>query len=191
MYYPGLADPEKVFIVMARDLFSPIVTGILLTAILAAIMSTADSQLLVSASAVSSDLYLKTLHTKASDRSTLWVSRFTVIAVSLAAVAIVFVENPEPNSLLGRINASVFSLVAFAWAGFGAAFGPLVLFSLYWQRTTLRGAVAGIVSGGVTALVWRINSGGIFDLYELVPGFIASVIAIVLISLVTKRQARD
>ncbi len=184
--YPNLSDPETVFIVLIQNLFPPIITGILLTAILSAIMSTADSQLLVASSSAASDLYRDTFRTNASERSTLWVSRATVIFVSVIAALIVCIENPDPNTLLGKINTSVFKLVAFAWAGFGAAFGPILLASLFWRRTTKAAAVLGICVGAVTAFIWRINDGGIFDVYELVPGFILSAAAIFIASIVVK-----
>ena len=183
---PSLADPESVFMVMVQDLFPPIITGIFLTAILAAIMSTADSQLLVTSSAVSSDLYAGLINKKAEPKKVLWISRITVIIVSIIAALLVSVENPTPGTLMAQINESVFKLVAFAWAGFGAAFGPIVLFSLFWKRTTKEGALCGIIAGGVTACIWWLKSGGIFDVYEIVPGFIVSALVIVIVSLCTK-----
>jgi len=184
--YPNLGDGETVFIKMVEDLFPAVITGILLTAILAAIMSTADSQLLVTSSAVSSDLYKGFIKKNASERSVLWISRITVIAVSVIAALLVCVENPTEGTIMFKINESVFKLVSFAWAGFGASFGPCVLFSLFWRRTTKWGALWGIVSGGVTALVWWLLDGGIFDIYEIVPGFIISTVVIVVVSLLTK-----
>ncbi len=188
--FPNLEDPETIFIHLTQNLFPPLITGILITAILSALMSTADSQLLVASSAASSDLFRDTFHPNASERSTLWVSRLTVVAISLAAVGIVFVENPAPESLLGRLNASVFQLVAFAWAGFGAAFGPVILLSLYWKRLTAFGAIAGIIGGGGTAFVWRFFSGGIFDIYEIIPGILVSTMAILLVSLLSPANHR-
>ena len=186
LLYPNLGDSETVFIEMVMDLFPAVITGVLLTAILAAIMSTADSQLLVTSSAVSSDLFKGIFKKNASEKSALWVSRITVIVVSIIAALLVCVENPEEGTLLANINASVFKLVAFAWAGFGAAFGPIVLFSLFWKRTTKWGALFGIISGGVTAFVWWILKGGIFDIYEIVPGFLVSSLVIIVVSLLTK-----
>lgn len=183
---PGLADPESVFMSMVQQLFPAVISGILLTAILAAIMSTADSQLLVTSSAVSSDIYAGMINKKATPKQTLWVSRITVIVISIIAALLVCVENPEPGTLLAKINSSVFDLVSFAWAGFGAAFGPIVLFSLFWKKTTKPAALWGIISGGVTAAFWWTMSGGIFDIYEIIPGFIISSLVIVIISLFTK-----
>ncbi|MBR6408187.1 MAG: sodium/proline symporter PutP [Clostridia bacterium] len=184
--YPGLADSETVFITMVQDLFSPVITGVLLSAILAAIMSTADSQLLVTSSAVSNDLYKGLFKKDASDKKVLWVSRVAVIIVSVIAALLVCVENPAEGSILAKINESVFKLVAFAWAGFGAAFGPLVLFSLFWKRTTKAGALCGMIAGGVSAFIWWYLEGGIFDIYEILPGFVISCIVIVVVSLITK-----
>ena len=186
LLYPDLADPEQVFITMVDKLFPPVITGILLTAILAAIMSTADSQLLVASSAVSSDLYGGLINKKAKPKTLLWISRITVIVISIIAALLVSVENPVEGTIMYKINESVFQLVAFAWAGFGAAFGPIVLFSLFWRRTTKQGALWGIISGGVTACIWWLNSGGIFDIYEIVPGFLVSSIVIIVVSLLTK-----
>ncbi len=183
---PGLSDPESVFIDMSTSLYPAVIAGIMLTAILAAIMSTADSQLLVTSSSVANDLYKGLIDKKASDKSILWLNRIAVIVVSILAAALVFVENPEEGTVLARITESVFKLVSFAWAGFGAAFGPAVLFSLFWRKTTKWGVLAGILSGGITACVWWLATGGIFDLYEIIPGFIVSGIAIVVVSLFTK-----
>ncbi len=165
-------EAETIFMVLVDKLSHPLVGGIILAAVLAAIMSTADSQLLVASSALTEDLYRVIIRPQARDRELVWVSRGTVIGV--AAIACLMALNPE---------SSVLDLVSYAWAGFGAAFGPLVLISLYWKRMTYNGAVAGIVGGGLTVLVWKHFSGGIFDLYEMVPGFVVSVLFIVVISL--------
>ena len=169
------SDSEKVFIKLSLLLFDPVVAGALLAAILAAIMSTASAQLLVSASALSEDFYKAFLRPAASPRELMWVGRGAVLAVSGVACWLAF----KPDS-------KVLDLVAHAWAGFGAAFGPTILLSLYWRRMTRDGALAGIVVGGIIVVVWRKLSGGIFDLYELVPGFAFSMAAIVLVSLLGK-----
>jgi len=148
---------------------------LLLTAILAAIMSTASSQLLVSASSVSKDLYATLFKRNQDGRDLVWISRITVAVVTGIAILIAL----DPSS-------SVFGLVSCAWGGFGAAFGPLILFSLFWRRMTLPGAIAGMVVGGVVDIFWFLNTGGIFDIYEIIPGFIASSIAIIGVSLLTK-----
>ncbi|MCF7849511.1 MAG: sodium/proline symporter PutP, partial [Kiritimatiellales bacterium] len=153
-------DAEKIFMIPVAQLSHPIIGGILLAAVLAAIMSTADSQLLVTSSALTEDLYRVMIRPKASEKELVWVSRSMVVAV--AAIACVIALKP---------GSSVLDLVAYAWAGFGATFGPLIIISLYWKRMTRNGAVAGVIGGGITVLVWRHLSGGMFDLYEIVPGF--------------------
>ncbi|MBE5940652.1 MAG: sodium/proline symporter PutP [Lachnospiraceae bacterium] len=190
--YPGLADSETVFIRMVQDLFPAVLTGVFLTAILAAIMSSADSQLLVTSSAVSNDicgLLTKKMDEKKRDKTLMWIGRITVVVVSIIAALLVSVENPTEGTIIYKINESVFKLVSFAWAGFGASFGPIVLFALFWKRTTIFGAIAGIISGGLTACIWWLLEGGIFDVYEIVPGFIISGIVIVVVSLLTKPNA--
>ncbi len=172
-YFNGqLQDPEKVFIYLVRHLMHPVIAGICLAGVLAAIMSTADSQLLVSASALTEDFYRGILRPQAGQRELVWVGRLTVVVVSL--IAAWFAR--DPKSL-------VLDLVAYAWAGFGAAFGPVLIFSLFWKRMTAAGALCGILSGGITVIIWKELSGGIFDLYELLPGFLASCLAITLTSL--------
>ncbi len=163
---------ENVFMVLVESMFNPWVAGVLLAAILAAIMSTADSQLLVTASTLSQDLYRPFIKPQASQRELVWVGRLTVIAVALMAYLIAL--NP---------NNKVLDLVSYAWAGFGSAFGPAILFSLFYRRMTRKGAIAGIFTGGVVALVWQQLSGGLFDLYEIVPGFILASLAIVVVSI--------
>lgn len=166
-----LQDSEKIFIVLSQLLFNPWIAGFLLAAILAAIMSTIDSQLLVSSSVLTRDIYHAILRKEASDFELVWVGRGTVIAIALIA----WYLSTDRNS-------SVLSLVAYAWAGFGAAFGPLVILSLYSRRVTQRGALAGMVAGSLTVIVWKQLEGGLFDLYELLPGFIAAWSAILLFS---------
>ncbi|MCF7818689.1 MAG: sodium/proline symporter PutP [Kiritimatiellales bacterium] len=167
------ADAEKVFMILVGKLAHPVLGGILLAAVLAAIMSTADSQLLVTSSALTEDLYRVIIRPHASEKELVWVSRGTVIGVAAIACAIAL-----------KPDRSVLDLVAYAWAGFGATFGPLVLLSLYWKRMTRNGAIAGIVGGGATVLIWKQLTGGLFDLYEIIPGFAASVLLIVLFSLI-------
>lgn len=164
------ADAERVFIVMAETLSTPFITGLIWSAILAAIMSTASAQLLVTASAVSKDLYQPFLRQQASEKELIFVSRLTVLII--AACSIYLASDP---------NSYIFAIVSYAWAGFGACFGPAVLLSLYWKRMTLKGAYAGIIVGGITVLIWKQFAW--FDLYELVPGFLLSVAAIVFVSL--------
>ena len=175
-----LDDPEAIFMLMVNTLFHPVIAGILLAAILAAIMSTADSQLLVCSTAVAEDFYRNMLRPNASTAELLIVGRIAVVGI--AVLATVLALNPD---------SSVLEMVAYAWAGFGAAFGPALLFSLYWKRMNGLGALSGIVVGGVTVVIWRSMSGGIFEVYEIIPGFIAASIAIVMFSLIGKAPSEE
>lgn len=170
------ADSEKVFIKLVGLLFHPAIAGICLAAILAAVMSTADSQLLVASSALTEDLYKGIFRKTAPTAELMWVGRLTVILI--ACIAFLLALNPESK---------VLDLVAYAWAGFGAAFGPTLLLSLYWKRMNRMGALAGILAGGITVVIWKQLSGGIFDLYEIIPGFILSTLAILLFSLLGRK----
>ncbi|MBR6469619.1 MAG: sodium/proline symporter PutP [Lachnospiraceae bacterium] len=188
----GTASSESVFIEMIKKMFIedfriPFIAGIFLCAILAAIMSTADSQLLVTASAVAEDLYKGIFKKDADELSVLKLSRVTVVIVAMLAIAIAW--NPD---------SSVMALVSDAWAGFGAAFGPLVLMSLFWKRTNLSGAFAGIVSGAAVVILWDYiplmagsTLGSVTGLYSLVPGFIISLVLIVVVSLMTPAPGKD
>jgi sodium/proline symporter len=175
-----LADSEKVFILLVESLFHPVIAGICLAAILSAIMSTADSQLLVAASALTEDFYKALLRKDASQKELVWLGRLTVVFVAVVACAMAM--NPGNK---------VLDLVSYAWAGFGASFGPLILFSLFWRRTNRTGALAGILSGGLMVIVWKQLSGGIFDVYEIVPGFLVSSLAIILFSLLGLKPSED
>lgn len=167
---PG-PEAETVFLVMSRSLFSPFMAGIIWSAVLAAIMSTSSAQLLVTASVVSNDLYHKVFRKQASDKELVMVSRATVMLVAI--IAIVLALNP---------NSYILQIVAYAWAGFGAAFGPSILLSLYWRRMTLKGCFAGILSGGLTVIIWK-EFFAYTGLYEIVPGFIIGLLAIIIVSL--------
>ncbi|AEF55790.1 sodium/proline symporter PutP [Marinomonas posidonica] len=167
-----LDDPEKIFMILVNAIFHPVVAGILLAAILAAIMSTADSQLLVSSSALAEDFYKQLFNREATQQQIVMVGRFAVVAISI--IALILALNPE---------SSVLGLVSYAWAGFGAAFGPAIILSLFWRKMNRNGALAGIVIGGVTVVVWKQLSGGLFDVYEIVPGFILATSAIFIVSL--------
>ena len=167
-------DAEKIFMVLVGLLFPGLLAGVFLAAILAAIMSTADSQLLVTTSAFTEDFYRTFLRKNAGDTELVWVSRLTVVAVALAALLMAFVSEKL-----------VFAIVAYAWAGFGATFGPVLLGSLFWRRMTWQGALCGMVTGGLTVLVWGQIDGGIFELYEIVPGFVLSTLTIMAVSLLT------
>lgn len=174
-----LEDPETIFIVLAELLFHPLVTGFLFAALLAAIMSTVSSQLLVSSSSLTEDFYKVFFRREASDQELVNVGR---ISVALVGIVAILIASNQDSSVLG--------LVSNAWAGFGAAFGPLMIFSLTWKRMTGAGAVAGLIVGAGTVALW-IYSGLSQSfmgegLYEIIPGFVASAIAIVVVSLLTK-----
>jgi len=171
------ADTEKIFIIIVQAFLHPIPAGVCLAAILAAIMSTADSQLLVSSSVLAEDFYKDLLRKNASQGELIWAGRLAVVVIACCAAIL----SMNPGSM-------VLELVAYAWAGFGAAFGPTLLMSLFWKNMTRNGALAGIIVGGLTVMVWKPLEGGIFDLYELVPGFVLSLAAIILCSLTGKKQ---
>ncbi len=175
-----LDNPETIFIEFTQVLFNPWVSGFLLAAILSAIMSTIDSQLLVSSSAVAEDFYKAILRKNASQTELVWVGRIAVLAIALLAILLAY--NPD---------SSVLNLVSYAWAGFGAAFGPVIILSLFWKRMTRNGALAGIITGAVVVILWAQLSGGLFDLYELIPGFILAWIAIMVFSFVGKEPGAE
>ena len=175
-----LGDGETIFMVLVNALFHPVVAGILLAAILAAIMSTADSQLLVSSSALAEDFYKAIIRKDADQKEVLLVARLAVVLIALVALALAM----SPDS-------SVLGLVSYAWAGFGAAFGPALILSLYWKRMNRNGALAGIIVGGVTVVLWKQVSGGIFDLYEIVPGMLFAFIAIIGVSLMSSEPEAE
>lgn len=171
------ADAEKVFIYMSVEFLPPILAGICLSAILAAVMSTASAQLLVSASAFAEDFYKGLFRKNASRAELLWTGRLAVLGIAL--VALWLARDPESR---------VLELVAWAWAGFGAAFGPTVILSLYWPTMNRAGALAGVIVGSVTTIVWPMLRGmaPLFDLYELVPGFVLSMLAIIIATHLTR-----
>lgn len=172
-------DPETIFIILSQILFHPLVAGFLLAAILAAIMSTISSQLLVSSSSLTEDFYKTFLRKDASQTELVAVGRISVLVVSLVAIGLAFDR-----------SSNILSLVGNAWAGFGAAFGPIILLSLYWRGLTRNGALAGMIVGAVTVLFWlyapiEINGKSLSDiLYEIVPGFVFSGIAAIVVSVV-------
>src|SRR5699024_2167682 len=171
-----LDDPEKIFIAFSQILFNPIVAGLLLAAILSAIMSTIDSQLLVSSSAVAEDFYKGFFRRNATNKELVWTGRIATVVIALIAALIAM--NPE---------STVLELVSYAWAGFGASFGPIILLALFWKGVTRNGALVGIIIGAVTVIVWGdFLSGGIFDLYEILPGFAFNLIATIIVSLLGK-----
>lgn len=167
-------DPETIFIVMGQILFHPFVAGIMLAAILAAIMSTISSQLIVTSSALVEDIYKALFNKNASDKHYVATGRIAVLIVSI--VAAILAWNPD---------SSILDLVGFAWAGFGAAFGPIILLSLYWRKLTNVGALSGMVAGAAVAFVWGKVESLSSMLYEIVPGFIVCLIVAYVISLIT------
>ncbi|MGE5703899.1 MAG: sodium/proline symporter PutP [Clostridia bacterium] len=180
-HYPTkLTDPETVFIELGKILFHPIITGFLLSAILAAIMSTISSQLLVTSSSLTEDMYRTFFRRSASDRELVFVGRLSVLLVSLVA-------------LLISLNKSdtILALVGYAWAGFGASFGPVILLSLYWKRMTRWGALAGMIAGALTVILWTRFPLLKETLYEMVPGFAASLLAILIVSMLTAAPSAE
>ncbi|MDO4928717.1 MAG: sodium/proline symporter PutP [Corynebacterium sp.] len=169
-----LANPESVFISLGQLLFHPAIAGFMLAAILAAIMSTISSQLLVTSSAVVEDIYRAFSKRDLAAKDGVLLSRLVVAGISIVAAILAW---NRTDTILG--------LVAFAWAGFGAAFGPIVILSLYWRKLTVPAALSGMIVGAVTVGVWSSLSGGIFDVYEILPGFIFNLIVAVAVSLVT------
>ncbi len=170
-----LADPEAIFLTLGQIVFHPLFAGFLLAAVLAAIMSTIASQLIVTSSALTEDLYKVLFRRNATDKEYVFFGRMAVLAVALIAAYLAFEQN---DTILG--------LVAYAWAGFGAAFGPTIILSLYWKRMTSWGAMAGMIAGAITVIIWK-NVGLGETLYEIVPGFIINLILLIIVSLITYR----
>ncbi|MBY6036864.1 sodium/proline symporter PutP [Fictibacillus nanhaiensis] len=170
---------ETVFILLSEVLFHPIITGFLLAAILAAVMSTISSQLLVTSSALTEDFYKAFVKRSASDKELVFIGRMAVLVVSVIAFTLAL--NPSETIL---------NLVGYAWAGFGAAFGPVVILSLYWKRMTKWAAFAGIVIGACTVIVWEMIP-AFADVYEIIPGFIACTLTIIVVSLFTKEPGEE
>lgn len=176
-----LADEEKIFIAFSQILFDPIIAGILLAAILSAIMSTIDSQLLVSSSAVAEDFYKAFLRKNATQKELVWIGRIAVATIALIATL-----------LATDRDSSVLELVSYAWAGFGGAFGPILILALFWKGITRNGALAGIIVGALTVIIWGgFLSGGIFELYEIIPAFILNLIVAVVISLLGTKPSSE
>ncbi|MGF1735560.1 sodium/proline symporter PutP [Photobacterium satsumensis] len=176
----NLDDGERIFMLLVNSMFHPVIAGILLAAILAAIMSTADSQLLVSSSALAEDFYKQVFRPQATSEEIVTVGRVAVIVLSI--IALMLAMNPD---------STVLGLVSYAWAGFGAAFGPALLLSLFWKEMNRNGALAGIIIGALTVVIWKQLTGGIFDLYEIVPGFIFATITIVVVSKMTGGASKE
>ena len=170
-------------VMSSHGVFFAIIAGIIMAGILAATMSTADSQLLAAASSVSQDIAVEFLGVRLSGKKSLLVARLTVIGIAL--VGLLLAWNP---------NSSVFRVVSFAWAGFGAAFGPVMLLSLFWKRSNRAGATAGMITGGAMVFIWKYGlapMGGAFAIYELLPAFIAALAADVIVSLLTPAPGAD
>lgn len=182
------SDTETIIIHIANFLsthgiFPALMAGLILAGILASTMSTADSQLLAASSSVSENLLQETFHFKLSEKQSMLAARATVIIIAILGVIIA--RNPD---------SSVFGIVSFAWAGFGASFGPIMICSLFWKRTTLQGAVCGMVAGGVMVFVWKYlikPMGGVFGIYELLPAFLVGIGVIFIVSLLTKEPSHE
>ncbi len=174
---------ENIFILMSTSFLPPIIAGFVMAGILAATISSSDSYLLIAASSVAKNIYQGVCKKNATDKQVMWVTRITLAVIALIAIFIAL----DKDSV-------IFKIVSFAWAGFGATFGPLMLFSLFWKRTTRAGAIAGMVSGAGMVFLWKLvisKVGGVFAIYELLPAFIFSCIVIVVVSLLTKAPSKE
>lgn len=186
--YADASAAESIIVDISRFLSTrgyipAFIAGIFISGILASTMSTADSQLIAASSSVTKDILVNTFKVKLSERKEMVIARLSVIAISVIAVLLAL--NP---------NGSVFRIVSFAWAGFGAAFGPIMLFSLFFKRTTKWGALAGMLSGGVMVFIWKFlisKLGGIFEIYELLPAFIISCLFILIVSMLTSKPEEE
>ena len=177
------SDAENVFILLSTGLLPALLAGFVMAGILAATISSSDSYLLIAASAFAKNLYQGLMHKKATDKHVMIVSRITLLAVTAIAIVIALDE-----------NSVIFTIVSFAWAGFGATFGPLMLLSLFWKRITRAGAITGMISGGVMVFVWNLlirPLGGLWDIYELLPAFIISCLFIVVVSLLSPKPSAE
>lgn len=170
-------DPETIFIELGNILFHPIITGFLISAILAAVMSTISSQLLVTSSSLTEDIYKTFFRRSASDKEQVLIGRLSVLVISILAMCLAWTQN---NTILG--------LVSYAWAGFGASFGPVIILSLLWERMTKWGALAGMIIGATIVIVWS-NLGLSNLLYEIIPGFVASLLTVYIVSLITSKPS--
>ena len=177
------SSAESIFITLATSSLPPILAGFVMAGILAATISSSDSYLLIAASAFAKNIFQGIGKKNATDKQVMWVTRITLLVLALIGILIALDE-----------NSVIFQIVSFAWAGFGATFGPLILFSLFWKRTNKAGAIAGMVSGATMVFVWKLaisKLGGIFAIYELLPAFIISGICIVVFSLLTKAPSQE
>lgn len=177
------SSAENIFILLSTRLLPPLLAGLVMAGILAATISSSDSYLLIAASAFSKNIYQGVLHRKASDKQVLWISRITLLVIAVIAIIIALDE-----------NSVIFTIVSFAWAGFGATFGPLMLFSLFWKRINRAGAIAGMIGGGCMVFIWNLlirPLGGIWDIYELLPAFLFSCLCIIVVSLLTAPPSEE
>jgi sodium/proline symporter len=174
---------ESIFIVMSTNFFVPLLAGVVMAGILAATISSSDSYLLIAASAFSKNIYQGIMRREATDKTVLWASRLMLVVIAVISMIIALDE-----------NSVIFKVVSFAWAGFGATFGPTVLFSLFWKRVTRMGAIAGMAVGGCMVFIWKLlirPLGGVLDIYELLPAFLLSCLAIIVVSLLTKEESQE
>ena len=177
------SSAENIFITLSTSLLPPLLAGFIMAGILAATISSSDSYLLIAASAFAKNIYQGLFKKNASDKQVMTVSRITLLAIAVIAIVIALDE-----------NSVIFSIVSFAWAGFGATFGPLVLFSLFWKRTNRAGAIAGMVGGAAMVFIWKLGIsklGGAFGIYELLPAFIFSSLCIIVVSLLTAPPSKE
>ena len=177
------ASAENIFITLATSSLPAILAGFVMAGILAATISSSDSYLLIAASAFAKNVFQGVVKKNATDKQVMWVTRITLLVLALIGIVIALDE-----------NSVIFTIVSFAWAGFGATFGPLVIFSLFWKRTTRAGAIAGMVSGAGMVFLWKMvisKLGGVFAIYELLPAFIFSAVCIVVVSLLTRKPSDE
>jgi sodium/proline symporter len=182
IYYSQLAKPDTVMLHLAMDFFNPWVVGFIIAAVLSAVMSTTSAQLLVNSSALTEDIYHR-LRKNATQKELLIIGRLAIAVCALIAYAIA--ANP---------HASLLQIVGYAWSGLGAAFGPVIILALYWPRCTQTGAIVGIIVGAATVIIWHVlgeKVGGIFELYELIPGFVLAFISNVIVSLIDKKHNHE
>ena len=174
---------ESIFITLSTSSLPAILAGFVMAGILAATISSSDSYLLIAASAASKNIFQGVFHKKATDKQVMLVTRIVLLVIAIIAVVIALDE-----------NSVIFTIVSFAWAGFGATFGPIMLFSLFWKRTTRAGAIAGMLGGGAMVFIWKLlvrPLGGVLNIYELLPAFIFSCLCIVVVSLITKKPSAE
>lgn len=177
------SSAENIFITLSTSYLPPFIAGVVMAGILAATISSSDSYLLIAASAFAKNIYQSVMKKDASDKQVMKISRITLLSIALIAIVIAL----DKDSV-------IFNIVSFAWAGFGATFGPIMIFSLFWKRTTREGAIAGMVSGASMVFIWKLaisKLGGAFAIYELLPAFVFSAIVIVVVSLLTEKPSAE